>query len=62
MKCNVGKTDRFFRIIVGLVILVVGYIYNSWWGLLGLAILLTGLFRCCPGYFPFKINTEKSDK
>ncbi len=62
MKCNVGKTDRFLRIIIGLVILVIGYINSSWWGLLGLAILLTGLFRWCPGYLPFKINTEKFDK
>jgi len=62
MRCNVGKTDRFLRIIIGLVILVVGYIYSSWWGLLGLAILLTGWFKWCPAYLPFKVNTNKSEK
>ena len=62
MKCNVGQTDRLLRIIIGLVILVLGYIYSSWWGLIGLIPLLTGLFRWCPAYLPFKISTDKSEK
>lgn len=62
MKCNVGNTDRLLRIIIGLVILVLGYIYSSWWGLIGLIPLLTGFFRWCPVYLPCKINTDKSEK
>ena len=62
MKCNVGQTDRLLRIIIGLVILVLGYINENWWGLIGLLPLLTGLFRCCPAYLPCKISTDKSEK
>jgi len=62
MKCNVGATDRLLRIMIGLVILVIGYIYSNWWGLVGLIPLLTGLFRWCPIYLPCKINTDKSEK
>ena len=62
MKCNVGKTDRLIRIIIGLIILVLGYIYSSWWGIVGLVPLLTGLFRWCPAYLPCKISTDKSEK
>ena len=62
MKCNVGQTDRLIRIIIGLVILVLGYINESWWGIVGLLPLLTGLFRWCPAYLPFKLNTDKSNK
>jgi len=62
MKCNVGKTDRLLRIIIGLVIIAIGYIYENWWGVIGLIPLLTGLFRWCPGYLPFKFNTGKNDK
>ncbi len=62
MKCNVGKTDRLLRIIIGLVILVVGYINEKWWGLFGLVPLLTGLFRWCPIYLPFKIRTNKAEE
>ena len=57
MTCNVGKADKIFRILVGLAIGVVGYIYQSWWGLIGLIPLLTGLFNFCPLYMPCKINT-----
>ena len=62
MKCNIGKTDRLIRIIVGLVIIALGYIYSSWWGLIGLIPLLTGLFRWCPLYIPLKKDTSKNDK
>ena len=62
MKCNVGQTDRLLRIIIGLVILVLGYIYSSWWGLIGLIPLLTGLFRWCPTYLLCKISPDKSEK
>ncbi len=62
MRCNVGDTDRFIRILIGLVIFVVCYIYENWWGLIGLFILLTALFRWCPAYLPFKMNTNKSKK
>jgi len=62
MKYNVGNTDRLLRIIIGLVILVIGYINENWWGLIGLIPLLTGFFRWCPVYLPCKINTDKPEK
>ncbi|HNQ36639.1 MAG: DUF2892 domain-containing protein [Prolixibacteraceae bacterium] len=58
MKCNVGATDRLVRIIAGLVILLLGLVYKNWWGLVGLIPLLTGIFRFCPLYVPFKMSTE----
>ncbi len=57
MKCNVGKADKIFRIGVGLVIGAIGLIFHSWWGLLGIIPILTGLINFCPLYLPFKINT-----
>ncbi len=61
MKCNVGSTDRIVRIILGLVVIGIGYMYQSWWGAIGLVFLATGLFSFCPLYIPFKLNT-KADK
>jgi len=57
MKCNVGGWDRFFRFVVGLIIFALGYVYDSYWGLVGLLPLLTALFRWCPAYIPLKIST-----
>lgn len=57
MKCNVGNTDRLVRIIAGVIVVLLGFYFKSWWGLIGLILLATGLFRFCPLYVPFKIST-----
>jgi hypothetical protein len=59
MKPNVGATDRIIRLLLGVIIIVVGVIYNSWWGLIGVLVFLTGLTGRCGLYIPFKINTCK---
>jgi hypothetical protein len=57
MKCNVGRTDRIIRIILGLGIAILGVVFDSWWGLIGIVPLVTGIFAFCPSYLPFNINT-----
>ena len=60
MKCNVGPGDRWFRILGGLfVIIVLGYFFKSWWALIGVVLVATGIFRFCPLYVPLKIDTMK---
>ena len=62
MKCNVGKTDKIIRIILGLVIIALGFIYETWWGLVGLIPLITGLVNWCPIYHACKISTADKEK
>ncbi len=57
MRANVGKVDKTFRIIVGLVVLGAGYYFGSWWGLVGLVPLLTALTGWCPAYTVFGVST-----
>ena len=57
MRCNVGTVDRISRIVLGIVILGVGYMMESLWGLVGLVPLLTGLFKLCPLYSIVGINS-----
>ena len=59
MKCNVGKTDRILRIILGLVILDWGLYAANPWGMAGFLLLVTGIMSWCPIYFPLKITTDK---
>lgn len=59
MKCNVGKTDKIIRWIIGLIIILIGVYFRSWWGLLGLIPIVTALIGLCPLYLPFGINTCK---
>lgn len=59
MEINVGSTERLLRIIVGVVIIALGIYYGSWWGVIGLVPLLTGLSRFCPLYSMLGMNTCK---
>ena len=62
MKCNVGPIDRLLRIIVGLAIAILGIVFDSWNGVIGIVPLATGLFAWCPLYVPFKLSTLKKEK
>jgi hypothetical protein len=57
MKCNVGKTDKMFRIILGVIIILVGIYFQSWWGAVGVVLIVTGFMRWCPAYLPFGFST-----
>jgi len=59
MKKNVGSVDRLLRIIVGAVIVVWGVYAESWWGLVGVVPLMTGMLNWCPVYLPFSLSTIK---
>lgn len=62
MKCNVGKTDKIIRIVIGLGIIAVGVYLKSWWGAVGLIPILTASCGNCPIYKPFGISTCKTDE
>jgi len=57
MQCNVGGADRIVRFVVGIGIIVLGVVYQSWWGALGIIPIITGAIRWCPGYLPFGFST-----
>ena len=62
MKKNMGSLDKNLRLIAGIVILLVGYLNSSWWGLVGLVPIITGLVSFCPAYLPFNMSTLKKTK
>ena len=46
MKLNVGGIDRILRILVGLALIVAAALgYIGWWGYIGVAPLVTGIFQ-----------------
>ena len=57
MKKNVGKTDKTIRIILGVLIGAAGIYFSTWWGLIGLIPLLTGIFGTCGLYSLFGVST-----
>ncbi len=61
MKANIGTADRAVRVTAGLAIVGAGAYYRSWWGLAGLAPLLTAAIRICPLYWLFGASTCTAD-
>lgn len=58
MNCNVGGLDRKLRIIIGIAIIATGIYAQSWLGVIGVILLLTGAIGWCPAYLPFGISTR----
>jgi hypothetical protein len=61
MSKNMGKVDRILRAVLGIVVIALGIYFQSWWGALGLILLLTATISWCPIYVPFKLSTNKSE-
>ena len=59
MKKNIGKTDMVIRVLAGAAILVLGLVFKTWWGLVGLLPLVTGLLGTCPLYSMLGMSTVK---
>lgn len=57
MKKNAGLLDRLFRIVIGLIIIAGGYYYQSFWALIGIIPLVSGLTGFCPLYGAFGLST-----
>lgn len=62
MKKNMGSLDKNIRLIFGIAIIVIGFLFNSWWGLIGIIPILTSISSFCPFYVPLKMSTIKKDK
>ncbi|HTP41860.1 MAG TPA: DUF2892 domain-containing protein [Nitrospiria bacterium] len=63
MRCNIGSTERTIRIVLGILLLVIGYAAGLpvWASVVaymaGAIALLTGAVRFCPLWQLFGINT-----
>ena len=57
MQCNMGTHDRIIRGAVGLIILFLGWRFDSLWGFIGLAPLFTAFLGWCPAYIALGFST-----
>jgi len=63
MKKNVGSTERFIRIMAGIVIISFAFVGpKSAWAYLGIVPLATGLMGWCPPYALFGFSSCKACK
>jgi hypothetical protein len=60
MKLNMGSADRIIRLIVGLFLIsLIFWGPKTYWGLIGVILVLTAFVGFCPLYVPFKLSTRK---
>ena len=62
MRCNVGKSERILRVLIGLAMLALGAVFDSWWGAVGIIPLVTAAIGWCPLSAVFGFSTCKDDK
>jgi hypothetical protein len=60
MKQNIHNIERIIRVLLGIIILSLVFVGpKSWWGLIGILPILTGLSGWCPPYQLLGISTCK---
>lgn len=57
MKKNIGKTDKWIRMLIGVLIIVAGAYNNSVWGVLGIIPVISSQAQACPLYFILGMST-----
>lgn len=63
MKSNVGGIDKWLRILVGAVLILLALTGTiGAWGWIGVVPLATGIFNFCPAYRLLGMNTCKLKK
>ena len=68
MKCNVGKTDRIIRIVIGVIALLIAFFGGTSGALqiilivVGIIGLGTGIFRFCALYTLLGMNTCQTEE
>lgn len=63
MKKNVGQVDKWIRIVLGVVLLLLIIVVKSdwrWLGLIGIIPLATAFLNFCPLYALFGLSTNKA--
>ena len=62
MTQNIGGVEKIIRIVLGVALLVWGFVLSdpvNYWGAIGVVPLLTALIGWCPAWSMVGINTKK---
>ncbi len=62
MKKNIGSADKVIRVLLGVAVILLGIIFHSWWGLVGIIPLFTALVGTCPAYLACGVSTTNKSK
>ena len=54
--------DRKLRLLAGIGLAIGGIIFESYWGLIGIALLISAVLNYCPFYALWGIDTSVNDQ
>lgn len=60
MQANIGTGDKIFRIVLGLVLIILGVVFKTWWGAIGVLPLVTSFVSFCPLYALIGVKTIRA--
>lgn len=60
MKSNIGKVDKFLRVMISIPFIVYGIMEGSFIGLIGVVLLATAITGWCGLYALLKSDTHKT--
>jgi hypothetical protein len=65
MDKNIGNLDKALRVVAGVALLSLIFILEGdarWWGLIGIAPILTVVLGWCPAYTLLDVSTSKTKR
>ena len=62
MQCNLSRTDRAARLIVGVGLIAAGVYFRNWWGLLGVPLVVNAVMGVCGLYRLFGFSSYKEKR
>ena len=62
MQCNLSQTDRGIRVVLGVGLIGTGLYFRSWWGLLGVPLLINAAMGFCGLYRLLGISTYRKSR
>jgi len=60
MSCSINKPNKAVRIVAGIVIILLGILFESWLGVLGVLPILFATFGYCPLCTLRNISSKKT--
>ncbi len=58
MTGNLGSLDRIIRLVLGVALIAGGLLLQTWFGAIGVILVLTAALGFCPLYAMFGITTK----
>lgn len=61
-KCNTNPVIKYIRIIFSLTVIVLGIIYQTWLGAIGIITLISAFTGTCPLNYDFRKRSKEAEK